>query len=81
MGKLKLYLIINVTIKNKVVDSATYDLSFDGAPWMQLSQDEITLAPGEASDISIQTSPTEDVSPGKYAATLVATLPEAGIGY
>lgn len=72
---------INVLMTNNGVDSATYELSLDGPSWMRLTQNEVTLLPGQEATIPIQTSPTEDVPEGKYAVTLVATLSEAGIGY
>ncbi len=72
---------VNVSIKNKGVAQATYHLSLEGSGWMNLSQNEITLAPGEAKTAVIQTSPSDEIPEGKYAMTLTAALPQAGIGY
>jgi uncharacterized membrane protein len=72
---------INVSIENKGVEPATYRLSLEGPEWMRLSQNAVTLAPGENAVVPIQTSPTNETPEGRYQATVIASVAEAGIGY
>jgi len=72
---------ILVELENKGISGAAYSLSLTAPPWAQLSDKSVSLEPGEKKEIAVLTTIPETVEEGSYVITLLASLPQAGIGY
>lgn len=72
---------VPVIIKNIGLRKGSYTISIDSPGWIGLSENKITLGPGEGKELSLLTSPSENTTEDKYKIDLIARLDGSDIAY